>query len=153
MVKSSSDKIVLKKVVDYPFENAKLNEIASPGHLVELLSTGNIQKNDSGFADAIGVLVENEAVSGEKTTAYASGDIASYCFLSTGMVIQARVAASATAIAFGDRVGAVTGGTVGKLTIPPADLTNAQLGYLGIALEAVDNSGGSEEAFIKIRIK
>lgn len=190
MPKSRSDKIIIKRLVDYPFENAILSEIASPGHLVELLSDGTIRLNDSGFADGIGILIENESVGGDKETAYASGDIATYSDIISGMIVQCRVAASTSAITFGDRLQVINGGTVARLPIQ-ADLTDsttgtvsgtlndvtssfdqdilnnnfasiasdinallpAGLGYIGIALESVDNSAGAGEVFIKVKIK
>jgi hypothetical protein len=190
MSKTESDKIILRKVSDDLIESALLSEIASPGHLVELLSTANdtIQKNDSGFSQGIGILLENETLTGTKETAYASGDTAQYSNLVAGMIVQVRVAAGATAITKGDRLTVVTGGTVGKLTAQ-ADLTAAtgtasdtiadvtgtptqtlinnnfksvaekinalipgSLGFIGIALESKDNSGGGSEVFIQMKV-
>jgi hypothetical protein len=190
MSKTASDRIILKRVSDDLIESALLSEIASPGHLVELLSTENdtIQKNDSGFSQGIGILLENETLTGTKETAYASGDTAQYSNLVAGMIVQVRVAAGATAITKGDRLTVVTGGTVGKLTAQ-ADLTAASgtagdtivdaggsysqtnvnnnfasvsakinallpasLGFIGIALESKNNSGGGSEVFIQMKV-
>ncbi len=124
--KAQSDTIILRSPSDYLIEHALLSEAASPGHLVELLSNANdtIRKNDSGFSQGIGILLENEAVTGTKETAYASGDTASYANLASGMIVQVRVAAGAAAITKGDRLTVVTDGTVRKL-VAVADLTAA----------------------------
>ncbi len=188
--KAQSDTIILRSPSDYLIEHALLSEAASPGHLVELLDDTDdaIQKNDSGFSQGIGILLENESVTGTKETAYASGDTAQYSNLVAGMIVQVRVAAAAAAITKGDRLTVVTGGTVGKLTAQ-ADLTASTgtasntiadvtgtptqtlinnnfksvsekinallpgaLGFVGIALESKDNSGGATEVFITMKV-
>ncbi len=188
--KAQSDTIILRSPSDYLIEHALLSEAASPGHLVELLDDTDdaIQKNDSGFSQGIGILLENESVTGTKETAYASGDTAQYSNLVAGMIVQVRVAAAAAAITKGDRLTVVTGGTVGKLTAQ-ADLTASTgtasntiadvtgtptqtlinnnfksvsekinallpgaLGFVGIALESKNNSGGATEIFITMKV-
>lgn len=190
MSKTVSDKIILRKVSDDLIESALLSEVASPGHLVELTnaSSDTIRKATSGFSQGIGILLENESVTGTKDDAYASGDTAQYSNLVAGMIVQVRVAAGAAAITKGDRLTIVSGGTVRRL-VPIADLTAATgtagdtvadvggtfaqatlnnnfksvsekinlllpgaLGFVGIALESKDNSGGSTEVFIQMKV-
>lgn len=190
MSKTASDKIILRKVSEGLIESALLSEVASPGHLVELTNASNdtIRKVTSGFSQGIGILLENESVTGTKDDAYASGDTAQYSNLVAGMIVQARVAASALAITKGDRLTIVSGGTVRRL-VPIADLTAATgaagdtivdagaaysqanannnfksisekinfllpgaLGFVGIALESKDNSGGATEVFITMKV-
>lgn len=190
MSKTVSDKIILRKVSEDLIESALLSEGASPGHLVELTNASNdtIRKVTSGFSQGIGILLENESITGTKDDAYASGDTAQYSNLVAGMIVQVRVAANAAAITKGDRLTIVSGGTVRRL-VPVADLTAATgtagdtvadvggtfaqatlnnnfksvsekinfllpgaLGFVGIALESKDNSGGATEVFIQMKV-
>lgn len=128
MSKTSSDKILLSQdVPSYLLKDVILHEACYPGHLLELLSTGKYQKNDSGYVNGLAVVLENETLAGTKDDVYTSGDTAPIAFLASGMVIQARVPAAASAIVIGDKLTIGSDGVVQKLTAV-ADLTDSTTG-------------------------
>lgn len=142
MVASTPKTIALKG--SYISDEALANEVLSPGHLVELLSTGKVQKADVVTGELpVSVAFEQEYLGKEITVAYAAEDTVVYITPVRGGVVYVRVPASAAAIVIGDRLEAATGGVVQKLASGVA---------VGIALEAVDNSGGGSEAFIRMRV-
>lgn len=136
------------------------SEIMSPGHFV--VSDPSDKDNAGSLAfpavaggAAQGVVYENEIEGQTITDAYAANDNVLYGVFPKGSEVLGRVAAGAAAIAKGDPLIVQTDGTV--ITNGGNALTGAAETVLinhtvGIALEAVDNSGGGSEVFIKMEI-
>lgn len=124
---------------------ALANAALSPGHLLEMMSTGKVRKAAAAdLAYPLLVAKENYFTGGLKTTAYAENDNVPFHRCLPGDRITLRVAAGAGAITKGARLAAAADGTV--------VLSNAATDYMvAIADEAVDNSGGGSEAFINCR--
>lgn len=128
------------------------------------------------------VALEKEYLGKGITDAYASADTVIIGVFKPGSEVTLRVAAAATAIVFGDKLECAGDGTVRKqvgyltdnsggtanttlqdISASPAEAEIANnfadvaaainaLGVFAIALEAVDNSGGGSEAFIRALI-
>lgn len=156
------------------------NEALSPGHIMELLSTGKVQLNDK-IARKIPKLIALEKEYDGKgiTDAYAQNDQTIVGVFRAGDEVTLRLPASAAAVVIGDYLEPFTGGVVRKVAGPLTDnsggtanttlqdigssFTEAEVannfadvaaainvtGAFAMALEAVDNSGGSAEVFIR----
>lgn len=89
----------------------------SPGHLLEVLSTGKVQKNtNASVLVSRNFALENEVLGEDLTDAYAAEDTVLYGAFPAGAEVNARVAVGATAIVIGDRLEAAADGTVRKLS-------------------------------------
>lgn len=144
MVATNPSTISLKGKDLFMYNEALANEALSPGHLVELLSTGKVQKNDTvAGVIQLAVATEQEYLGKEITEAYAADDQVIYVLPQRGGEVYVRVAAGEGAITKGERLEAVAGGTV---------QTFASGSIVGIALESVDNSGGGAEVFIRMQV-
>jgi len=118
----------------------------SPGHLVERGGSKDfqVQSTEKGVCSPM-FAVENDLIGNEITDAYAANDNVVVAYALPGAEINARVAASATAIVANDALEAAGDGTVRKFT------DGVIIGY---ALEAINNSSNSSsEVFIKMEIK
>lgn len=113
----------------------------SPGHILVFSGAGVIKRATAKVAGRKAVALENELIGGTITDAYAVNDNAYYAVFSSGEVSQVRVAASATAIVKGDRLEFAADGTIRKWTDGIA---------VAEAIEALDNSAGVTETFIKV---
>lgn len=149
MTKLRSTKIHLKG--GYSKKEAITEEAIKPGHLLELTSTGTIQKQTR-TGDALATLVpfvvavEPDVIASDTNgidTAYPTGDLAYYGTFQKGAEVQMIVAVGAVAIAQGAVIQSAGDGTV---------ITGAATQAIGIALEAVDNSAGSVPVFIKVEV-
>lgn len=124
----------------------------NPGDLLEVTSTGAVQKHSTASSNAERAFArENDIIGGDTATAYASGDNVLYAVTRSGDVVYARVAAGASAIAIGDYVESAGDGTLQKVATAAATADTKRASVIGVALEAVDNSGGSADAWLKIR--
>lgn len=116
-----------------------------PGQLALLGTTGTLTAQGAGVTTAVRkAFVEVEdMVGGAIDSTYAIGDTVQVAVCLPGAEVQALVAAAADAIVVGDLIETGALGTVRKRAagVP-----------IAIALEAVDNSGGSDNVFIKIEI-
>lgn len=136
--------ILLKGDLAYRHDEALANAALSPGHLVELMSTGKVKKNTI-VAGTIPVAVAKEDAMIGKTIndAYAADDLVPYHIARSGDVLHLRLPAGASAVVKGDGLEPVSGGTVQKFASGVRRF---------IAEEAVDNSGGPGEVFIQARV-
>lgn len=141
--KSRSDKICLKGT---PIQNEAIaQEEIFPGHLVEYRSDGQVEKQDTAQQDCRrSWAMENGWLGESIRTSYKANDRVMIAAMHAGQQVQARVAASATAIVIGDALEAAGDGTVRKLTANGA--------IIGWALEAIDNSSGSTEVFVNMEV-
>ena len=139
MVKTNPETILLKG--DALQIEALANAALSPGHLVERMSNNKLRLNTivAGHIPLV-VALEQEYLSKEITQAYAADDTVIAVRPAKGTEVLLRVPAAAAAIVIGDRLEAVSGGTVRKLASGSA---------IAVALQAVDNSAGATEVFIQ----
>jgi len=141
--------IVAKGEVNH-FE-ASADAALSPGHLLEVTATGVTKHSVAAGTASPAFAREDDIIGDAATVQYAAGDNVLYIVPNRGSEIYARVAAGAAAIAIGDYVESAGDGTV-QVQGASASTSQAQRqSVVGIALEAVDNSGGATEVFIKLR--
>lgn len=129
------------------------SEVILPGHLLQLTSADNFQKNDDTSFNTLPVIALQRDFEGQGVNpgnasgeySYVSGDQVVGGVFRPGDRVLLRVPASATAIVIGGTLKAATGGTVVNTTAS-TDVA------IAIALEAVDNSGGGSEVYIKAQL-
>jgi hypothetical protein len=125
-------------------EEKRANAALSPGHLLELMSTGKVRKNTIVAGIPPIWVAKEDGLQGKRAIdAYAADDVVMIHQAQATDLINVRVAAAAAAIVVGDRLEFVSGGTVQKLAAGVARF---------VAEEAVDNSAGAEEVFIEARV-
>lgn len=116
----------------------------SPGHVVELKSDGEFQKQSTAKKHTLlRVVTENDLVGKTINDAYAADDQLYMHIAKPGDVVQLKVPAAASALVKGDRVELASGGCVRKWT------DGTPVGEVELA---VDNSAGGAEAFVKVRV-
>lgn len=125
---------------------ALANAGITPGMLVELLSTGKIQKH--GTAGGSGVekafALEDELQGKEITDAYTTNTLVQYAIFSPGDVVNALLADGENA-AIGSKL---ESNGDGKLRVVDADTSAGTIkvqSIVGVALEAVDMTGSAGE--------
>lgn len=124
-----------------------------PGHLVEELAAGTVQEHAGTALNAQKLFALTDlTVGGTIDDAYAVGSLVRYGAFSTGQKVFGRVAVGSVAIVKGDALQSNGDGTVEKLVIDAATDDTQRDSIVGYALEAIDNSGGSVEVFIELRV-
>jgi hypothetical protein len=139
MSKTQSDKIILRGgyVQDEQIAEVTIN----PGYLLKRTPAG-VNITDAGSNQVL-VAVEMSDTGKSITDAYSVGDQTIIAAPQKGSQIQLKLAAGATAIQVGDKLEASFDGTV----------TLVAGGFpLAGALQAVDNSAGTEEVFINAEV-
>lgn len=117
-----------------------------PGHLVEQGSAGTIVVHGTAGGKCKTLIATEDSLQGKTITqAYASGDVVRVHKGLSGDHVYLRVPASAPAIVIGDNL-------VGDGTGCVIKIVTSTHHIFGEALEAVDNSAGGSEAFIKVRL-
>jgi hypothetical protein len=127
-------------------QEAVANAAITPGALLNFRSDGKVEENtDATKQRPIAVAFENEMFGKGIDDDYASGESIVYRWLHEGSEWNALVPAGAAAIALHDYVIPGAGGGV---------ITGAgtSIAAVGLALEAVNNSAGSSEARILVRV-
>lgn len=122
---------------------ALANAILSPGHLVELMSTGKVRKHATAGGHAeTAFAVENDLKGDSVSDDYAANDLAQYNVFQKGEQIMARIA-DGEDIAIGDKLESNGDGTLRKF-VPVGD-SGAGDGnsIVAVAMEACDMSGSS----------
>ena len=115
-----------------------------PGHLVELDSSGDfIVQATLGKDCQRTFALENDLIGDGVTDAYLITEQVQAGAFKRGEVVHAKLAAAAAAIVIGDQLEAAADGTLKIFAAGTAIPT---------ALEAVDNSGGGSEVFIKAEV-
>jgi hypothetical protein len=114
-----------------------------PGHLIELLSTGKVQKHATQGGVAERMFATEDALQGKTTVdAYAADDIVMCDIAPAGAVRLARVAAAAAAIGVSDKLVSAGDGT---LKLPAA--SGASVLYDNTAASADVSNGVTTEQF------
>lgn len=125
----------------------------TPGYLVERDSSNEIQPHSNAGLNAQKAFAREREVTGDDIdTDYAINDTVQYSVCPAGVEVFALVAASAAAIVVNDFVESAGDGTVRIATTDAATDDTQRAGIIGLAIEAVDNSGGGSEARIKIEL-
>lgn len=127
------------------YEEAIASGILKPGHHIKLDTDGKVLKHaTAGGKDSLMVAIEDSLQGKTITDAYAVGDLVRYEMLKHGDVFYGRVPAAAPAIVIGDSLVADGTGCFIKL------VTSTHHIYAE-AIEALDNSAGGAEAFLKMK--
>lgn len=125
-----------------------------PGHLLEELAAGTVQEHSTAATNTQRLVALTNLASGKTIDdAYAVGETVRYGAFSGGQVAFLRVAAGTAAIANRAYLQSNGDGTVATLATDAATDDTQRESVVGVALEAVDNSGGGAEVFIKVRIQ
>jgi len=123
-----------------------------PGHLVEELAAGTVQEHSTAATNAQKLVALTNLCNGKTIDdAYGVAETCRYGAFRAGQLAFLRVAASAPAIVIGDALESAGDGTVRKQVTDSATDDTQRNALVGHAVEAVDNSGGGTEVFIKIR--
>ena len=125
----------------------------SPGHLIKLNNAGKVLKHaTAGGTLSPSFAVEYEYDTSDIATAYATGDRVRYVVATTGARIKGKLAASAAAIVIGDYLESAGDGTLRKVSTDTATSQDERNSVRFQAVEAVNNSSGSSEVFIKVEV-
>lgn len=126
------------------YEEAVASGVCKGGHLLILDSDGKVKKcNVANGGLELLIAVEDSLQGKLVTDEYAIGDVVRHYVAKRGNIFQVRLPAAADAIVIGDKLNSNGDGTFKKV---------ASGDPMAVALEAVDNSGGGSEVFIKVRI-
>lgn len=141
--KTAPSMILLKGKFGNRWEEYRAGGALKPGHALKFSGANVIV-----HATALGawtrlVAVENALIGDGINVAYASGDLVACHKVQPGDRLYVRVAAAAVAIAVGDPITLHSDGTFKKSTAG-TDFV------VGDAAEAVDNSGGATEVFLRV---
>lgn len=146
----------LADIAGQSIHNEALTAAASaikPGHLVEELAAGTVQEHSTAASNAQKLFaLTNLANGGTIDDAYAVGETCRYGAFHSGQRVFGRVAVGSVAIVIGDALQSNADGTVELLATDTATDDTQRDSVVGYALEAVDNSGGSAEVFIELRV-
>jgi hypothetical protein len=124
---------------------ALANAALSPGHILEYLSTGKVQKmGTAAIRKPFLIAAENEVFGTDHTVAYAANDNVLMWLGGAGDEFYARVPAAAPAIVIGDMLECDATGCLRKVALAAT--------AVAIAIEAVDNSAGGAEARIAVMV-
>lgn len=146
----ASKTILLKG--DGIFKEAKSSAAITPGHLINLASTGLIAVHAGADLNAAPAFaIENENVGKDIDTAWSSGDLVTYIIPERGAEINALVPAGAAAIVIGDLLASAGDGTLKKTAAAAPAATNVR-SLVARAMEAVDNSAGGTPVRIRVEI-
>ena len=125
-------------------EEALAASALSPGHLIEVLSAGTVQKQSSlGGAGPVLVALSDTLQGRLATAAFASGELVKYKIAAPGEVFQVRLPASAVAVSKGDLLIPDGAGCVIKRNISTGLL------YSNTAASAAVSNTTTETAFDK----
>jgi len=127
------------------FESKAAEAGIYPGMIVEQSADGSFLKSNvtgAGVDGPLLIAIENSINGKTKDDVYANGETVYARGLVTGMEVQVKLAAAATAVVYNDMLEINGDGGVTKRTVGVAKFR---------ALEAVDNSAGGSAVFIKAR--
>lgn len=150
-----ADTIVLKSTGSERYDDAVADATITPGDLLNITATGVI-RHATAAGNAVPIFAVNASDQNKGIDDnYSAADMARFVIAQRGTVVNARVAASAAAIALGDYLESAGNGTVRKHTAQAINesgsaTVNIQANsVVAIATEAVDNSGGGTAVRIK----
>jgi hypothetical protein len=155
-----ADKIILGGDEDPTIDEAVADATITPGDLIKRTSTGVI-RHATAAGNAMQIFAINSASQNRGIDSdYVAAEIVPFVIAESGTVINARVAAAATAIAVGDFLESAGNGTLRKHVAQSVNEAGSASIYtiqvaaiVGIALEAIDNSGGGTAVRIRAEIR
>ncbi len=125
----------------------------NPGYLLQLSADGDVDPHQTAAVNQSSMFAfENELEGSGITHAYVVGEQVLCMVCAPGVEVLAVLAASAAAIVIGDYLESDGDGTVRLVVADAATDTAQRRAIVGMALEAVDNSGGGTEVFIKMEV-
>lgn len=137
---------------DGVFKEAAAGGAVTPGHLININSSGAFVVHGTAGGDAFPMFAVEDDIQGKDITdAYASGDQCFAVVPARGAEIYALVPAAASAIVVGDILESNGDGTLRKGAAAAVTATNLRR-IVARALEAVNNSGGGTPARIKVEV-
>lgn len=127
-----------------PTEEALANAALTPGHLIELISTGKVQKHATagGSKKQCLIALENSPGGVEITTAYAADERVYYACGRRGDIFNMLIA-NGENVAIGDELESNGDGTLRKFVADTSALTRTVNCVVGVARTAVDMSGST----------
>lgn|SRR5512146_187176 len=129
---------------DYVRKERKANAAITPGHLVELMSTGNIRKHATiGGQSAKAFALENDLIGKGIDDAYAANDSALYGVFAPGAEVYALLLLGESC-SVGDYLESAGDGTlqVASTAVPSSNVA--------IALEAVTGGGTAKRVKVEV---
>lgn len=151
-------KIVLKATGAEQYDGKLADATITPGDLVKRTATGVI-RHATAAGNAMPMFAVDSADQNRGIDSdYASGEDVPVVIAQRGCLINALVAASASAISIGDLLESAGDGTLRKYTAQATNEGGAGTytiqvrGPIALATEAVDNSAGSGKVRIKAEI-
>jgi len=125
-------------------DEAIANAAITPGHLIELMSTGKVKVHATAGGPVKGAFfaVEDELQGNEIGTAYSSGDLVQYNHFRAGDRVYALLA-NGNNVAIGDLLESAGDGTLQKWIADNSAAPNQNNQIVGIARSALDTSGSS----------
>lgn len=138
----------------YVEKEAPANAAITPGHLVEFTGATNVRKHGTAAGNARKAFaLQPYAASGASIdTDYAAGETVRYAVCPRGTLVNALVAAAATAITKGAILESAGDGTLRIASADAATDTAQRDSVVGYAMEAVDNSAGATVVRIKVEV-
>lgn len=128
------------------YKEADANEAITPGHLIEINSSGKAIKQASIYSTKA-VAIEFMPLGRDRDTAYAANDRVLYRMAETGDEVYCLVKAAAAAVAYGALLKADASAPGCVITV--ANTTENAIA-IGKAMAAVDNSAGGTQARIRV---
>ncbi len=133
---------------------AEANEVISPGHQIELLSTGKVQKVATAGIECEKIIAVEDAYQGNDISDdYSAGDMVQYRAQKPGNIVYCRLKDGEN-VAIGAKLAQAGGGEVKAMVADSSgQVTEEKLMY--IALEAVNlssSSGADPSNLIKCRV-
>lgn len=123
-----------------------------PGDLVEEIAAGTVQEHSTAASTAQKlVALTNLSVGGTIDDVYAVAATVRYGAFHSGQLGFLRLKAAAAAVIIGDALESEGDGTIRKVVADAATDTAQRNAIVAYAVEAVDNSGGGSQVFLKVR--
>ncbi len=134
-------------------KKAAASSAIKPGHIIEMTAGGEVQEHSTAAGTFRGMIaLENLSNGGDNDTAYAVGEGVRFSRVYKGQKVRLRLAAGATAVTLTSVLEPAADGTVRVQATDAATSQGERNSIVAFPAEAVDNSGGSVEAFIEAYI-
>ena len=144
----------IRLLSDSYLKEAEAAAAITPGHVLERVSTGKVQKHSSAGGNAAPrlVAVEDDLQGNDLTDDYASGDRARFIACRPGDEML-LILKDGESVVIGDKLESAGNGEVQKHTADSAGVVEYPEAIVGIALEAVDASDSATTPVASRRIR
>lgn len=138
---------------DFVLEEALAEAAITPGHLVERISTGKVQKHSTEGGHAELMFAVEDALQGRNIdTAYAADELVTHHIQKSGAKVQAWLKPGGTAVVVGTEL--ISDGAGQMLNVADAASGTVVEDVIGLAEEALDlSASGAVATRLDIRIK